>query len=100
MIRGAIEVATPTLVSGWIYCKVQALRDRLVLAFVDGRCVGTGKVEIFRKDLADAKLGDGYCGFHFPVALQEGEHPASIVIRLQESDAALVQARSRVVARG
>jgi hypothetical protein len=98
VIRGAIEVATPTLVSGWIYCKAVGLRDQLVLAFVGTRCVGTGKVEIYRKDLHEAKLGDGYCGFHFPIALQGGEQPASVVVRLQESDVSLMQPNSRVVA--
>jgi hypothetical protein len=97
VIRGAIEVATPTLVSGWIYCKVASLRDQLVLAFVGPRCVGTGKVEIYRKDLHEARLGDGYCGYHFPIALQDGEQAASVVVRLQESDASLMQAKSRVV---
>jgi len=97
MIRGAIEVATPAVVSGWIYCKTATLRDQLVLAFVGSRCVGSGRVEIYRKDLSDAKLGDGYGGFHFPIALQEGEVPASVVVRLQDSDASLIQAKSRVV---
>ncbi len=96
MIRGAIETAQDRLVSGWMYCKVQSLRDQLVLAFSGGRCVGSGKVEIFRKDLADAGLGDGYCGFHFPVALEKGEHPASLVVKLADSDVVLVQAGSRV----
>ncbi len=100
MIKGAIEVATPALVSGWIYCKAASLRDQLVLAFVDGRCVGSGRVEIYRKDLAEAKLGDGYGGFHFPIALVEGEQPAAVVIRLQDSDACLLQANSRVVGAG
>ncbi len=98
MIRGAVETATPVLVSGWIYCKSESLRDQLVLAFIGPRCVGAGKVEIFRKDLLDAKLGDGYCGFHFPIQLAEGEHPGSIVIKLQNSDAALLQGKSKVVA--
>jgi hypothetical protein len=96
VIRGAIEVATPTLVSGWLYCKLVSLRDQLVLAFVGPRCVGTGKVEIYRKDLHEAKLGDGYCGFHFPIALQPGEVPAAVVVRLQESDVSLLQPNSRV----
>src|SRR5271165_4640875 len=97
VIRGAIEVATPVLVSGWIYSKSGSLRDHLVLAFVGTRCVGTGRVEIFRKDLADAKLGDGYCGFHFPIVLRDEEHPASVVIQLQDSDMALLQSNSRVM---
>ncbi len=95
MIRGAIEVAQEKLVSGWIYSSA-GLRGSLVLAFSGKRCVGSGKVEIFRQDLLDAKLGDGFCGFHFPVALQAGEHPASIVVRPADCDAALIQAASRV----
>jgi hypothetical protein len=100
MIRGAIEVATPALVSGWIYCKAESLRDQLVLAFVGARCVGAGKVEIFRKDLLDAKLGDGYCGFHFPIQLQAGETAGAVVIKLQNSDAALIQAKSVITGDG
>jgi hypothetical protein len=97
VIRGAIEVANRNLVSGWIYCKAASVRDQLVLAFVGQRCVGTGKVEIYRKDLHDAKLGDGYCGFHFPVDLRDGDETASIVVKMQDSDAALLHAKSRVV---
>jgi hypothetical protein len=96
VIRGAIEVATPTLVSGWIYSKHLSLRDHLVQAFVGPRCVGAGRVEIYRKDLHEAKLGDGYCGFHFPINLEPDEHPASVVVRLEESDASLMQPASRV----
>ncbi len=96
MIRGAIEVAQEKLVAGWIYSSEVQLRGALLLAFSGERCVGAGRVEIFRQDLFDAKLGDGYCGFHFPVALQLGEHPASIVVRPADCDAALIQPTSRV----
>ncbi len=96
MIRGAIEVAQEKLVSGWIYSSEVALRGTLLLAFSGKRCVGSGRVEIFRQDLFDAQLGDGYCGFHFPVVLQTGEHPASIVVRPADCDAALIQAASRI----
>ena len=98
MIRGAIETAEGKLVSGWIYAPSQSLRNHLVLAFSGGRCVGTGKVDIYRRDLADAGLGDGFCGFHFPIVLEAGEHPASVVIKLADSDLALLQQASRVVA--
>ncbi len=97
MIRGAIEIAQDQLVAGWIYCGAFPLRNQLVLAFVGRRCVGSGRVEIFRRDLADAGLGDGYCGFHFPVALERDEHPGSVVVRLADSDLALIQPDSRVV---
>ena len=96
MIRGAIEAVQPQLVSGWIYAGPYKVRDHLVHAFAGPRIVGSGRVEIFRKDLAEAGLGDGYLGFHFPIDLKPGEHPAAVVIRLADSDAALIQANSKV----
>jgi hypothetical protein len=97
MIRGAIELVDSDRVSGWIYSASDSLRDKTVMAFVGNRCAGTGKVEEFRKDLLEAKLGDGYCGFHFPVRLLPEENPASVVVRLMNSDAVLLQSASRVV---
>src|SRR5277367_4251298 len=91
MIRGAIEVAQKNRVAGWIYSSADSVRDKLILAFVGARCVGSGKVDRFRKDLLEAKLGDGYCGFEFPIKLNEGERLGAVVVRLQSSDAALIQ---------
>jgi hypothetical protein len=96
MIRGAIEVAQKTRVAGWIFSASGTLRDKTVLAFVAGRCVGSGKVDLFRQDLLDAKLGDGYCGFDFAVRLADGEPVGSLIVRLQFSDMALIQSTSRV----
>ncbi len=96
MIRGAIEVARSTRVAGWIFSDNDGLRDKTVLAFVAGRCVGAGKVDKFRQDLLDAKLGSGYCGFDFPVRLADGEPIGAIIVKLQFSDAALIQSVSRV----
>ena len=97
VIRGAVETAKRDLVSGWIFAASgDSLRNQLVLAFSGARCVGEGRVEIFRKDLLDAGLGDGYCGFHFPITLSAGEHPASVVVKLADSDAALIQASSKI----
>ncbi len=96
MIRGAIEVAQKTRVAGWIFCGADSLRDKTVLAFVGTRCVGSGKVERFRQDLLDAKLGDGYCGFDFSIRLQDGEMVGAVIVRLQFSDMALIQGTSRV----
>ena len=96
MIRGAIEVARNTRVAGWIFSENDGLRDKTVLAFVAGRCVGAGKVDKFRQDLLDAKLGSGYCGFDFPVRLADDEPVGAIIVKLQFSDAALIQSASRV----
>jgi len=98
MLRGTIEVATPALVSGWVFCKHTSLRDQLVLAFADGACIGTGRVQYFRQDLLMAGLGDGYCGFHFPVKLPPTAQCDGIVIRLAESDFELRQVARMPVA--
>ncbi len=97
MIRGAIEVVETGRVSGWIFSSAESLRDKLIMAFVGTRCAGTGKVDRFRKDLLAAKLGDGYSGFDFPIKLLPGENTGSLVVRLQNSDAALLQTRSQVI---
>ncbi len=96
MIRGAIEVVQKTRVAGWLYSGTEPLRDKTVLAFVGTRCVGSGKVERFRQDLLDAKLGDGYCGFDFPIKLADGEAAGSVIVRLQFSDMALIQPSSLI----
>ncbi len=97
LIQGAIELVQRDLVAGWLYAQAGAgFRNHLVLAFSGRRCVGQGKVEIFRRDLLDAGLGDGYCGFHFPIELAPGEHPASVIVRPIDCDAALIQPTSRV----
>ncbi len=97
MIRGAIEVAQRNRVTGWIHAQSESLRGKVVLAFVAGRCVGSGEVDGFRQDLLDAGLGDGYCGFDFPIRLVDGEQVGSLVVRLQFSDTALLQSTSQVL---
>jgi len=90
MIRGAIEIANRSIISGWMYGDGIGLRDKLVLAFVGKRHVGTGKIEVFRKDIKDAGLGDGYSGFYFPVTLTAAEQPETIIVRLDQSDLVLL----------
>ncbi len=97
MIRGSIEVARRTQISGWIHADTGTVRDRLILAFAGPRCVGAGKVDRFRRDLLDAQLGDGYCGFDFPIKLNDDEPVGSVIVRLQNSDAALIQRDTIVI---
>ena len=54
-------------------------------------------MEVFRRDLLMANLGDGYAGFDFPIALADGQDVASVVIRLEHCDAAILQAGTVVV---
>jgi hypothetical protein len=100
MLRGSIEIAHRNRVSGWIYSSSAPVRDKLILAFVGERCVGAGKVDRFREDLLEAKLGDGYCGYDFPIHLNDGENLGAVVIRLQNSDAALIQTNTRMFGPG
>lgn len=91
MIRGAIETANRTVISGWLYARAVDLRGQLVLAFIGDRHVGTGRIELFRKDILEAGLGDGYSGFHFPVDLRSSDEPQTVTIRLEQSDLSLLQ---------
>jgi hypothetical protein len=97
VIRGSIEIVRRDHISGWIHAETGTLRDRLVLAFAGDRCVGAGKADRFRKDLLDAALGDGCCGFDFPIVLRDDDRLGSVTIRLQNSDAALIQRTTRLV---
>ena len=97
MIRGAIEVAEPERVAGWIVSSAASLRGQIVLAFSGANCVGAGTVSVFRRDLLLANLGDGHAGFDFPIALLSDQDVASVVIRLEHCDAAILQAGCEVV---
>jgi hypothetical protein len=95
MIRGNIELVTPESVQGWIYTEDEKVRDKLLLAFCGDKCIGSGKVSIFRSDLADAGLGDGHLGFSFPINVGK-ESVGSVVIRIDGSDAVLLQTGAAV----
>lgn len=96
MIRGAIDYCDGIRLGGWLYSDDVNVRDRMVLAFVDDQCVGGGKVERFREDLAQAGVGDGYVGFDFPVSLPSEDAIARTVVRFEGSDLTLFQSKSSV----
>jgi|SRR5882672_7660578 len=99
MIRGNIELVTHDSVQGWIYTEDEKIREKLLLAFWGDQCVGSGKVSVFRSDLADAGLGDGHLGFSFPIAIQR-DAIGSVVIRIDGSDAVLLQTGASVESGG
>ncbi|MET0258236.1 MAG: hypothetical protein ABW179_06605 [Methylobacterium sp.] len=99
MIRGHIDLATHGRVEGWIYSDRMKLTGAQVLAFHDETCVGGGTIEIFRRDLADAGLGDGFVGFGFPVALSPGQDPRVLDVRLDGGSLLLKQSACAVVPR-
>lgn len=100
MIRGHIEAVSRDRVSGWVHAEGRALRDASVLAFAGRHCVGAGRVDRFRPDLQQAGLGDGWVGFEIPIAGERVNMLESVVVRLEGSDACLLQAAAAVVAQG
>lgn len=97
MLIGAVENVTPEEVSGWMYSRAADLHGSLALAFVDGECVGSGRVELFRQDLADAGLSHGKLGFHFPISLPAEEAARRVVVGLERCEAVFLQRGSKVV---
>ncbi len=96
MIRGAIEQVTHNRVTGWIWSPDVDLAGRTVLAFLDMACIGAGKVDGFRGDLKAAGLGTGRAGFSFNLTYRNPADAPRVVVKLEGSDAVLIQAGSRV----
>jgi hypothetical protein len=98
MLRGAIDYATPSRLGGWVFSEAVSLRDHTVLAYLDDHCIGTGRIDKFRQDLVDAGLSDGFLGFNFAITLDRPEDLARVAIRLDGSDAVILQPHSRITA--
>jgi hypothetical protein len=99
MLKGAIDHISPNEIGGWIYSATASLRNHTVLAFIDDVCIGAGRVELYREDLADAGLGDGFLGFRFPVNLASVDEAPLVVVKLEGSDAVIIQPSARLVSR-
>jgi len=94
VFKGSLELVKRENVSGWMWCEIATLRGRNVLAFVNGHCIGSGTVGGFRPDLYEAGMGDGECGFSFPITLPGGTHTSEIYVRMENSDFSLFQKSS------
>lgn len=91
MIRGHIDFVSRSRVEGWIVADGRRLTGARVLAFVDETCVGGGTVDIFRQDLADAGVGDGFVGFRFPIAPEPWHDTRVLDVRLDGGSVLLKQ---------
>jgi hypothetical protein len=96
VLKGAIDHVTPSEVGGWMYSEAASVRHRTVLAFLGDACIGAGRVELFRADLAQAGLGDGFLGFRFPVNLASPDDVGRVVVKLEGSDALILQPKVRL----
>ena len=100
MLRGAIDLVSGNEIGGWIYSSTGSLRDHTVLAYVHDVCVGAGRIDLFREDLANAGLGDGFLGFKFPVSISRVEEAALVSVKLEGSDAVIMQSGARLALQG
>jgi hypothetical protein len=100
MIRGAIDYTSSDRIGGWIYSPENQVRGKTVLAFVDNTCVGAGSIDQFREDLAKAGLGDGFIGFNFGITPAKEEDLGKLIVKIEGSDFALLQADSLVAGSG
>ncbi len=95
MIRGSIESVTSDSIQGWIFSEDGRIRERTILAFRDAVCIGAGKVDLFRADLADAGIGDGHLGFSFPISVNPAEAGA-VFVKIEGSDAVILQPNATI----
>ena len=99
MIRGHIDFASHTRVEGWLHSDSLALGGARLLAYVDDDCVGCGNIDVFRKDLLAAGIGDGLAGFGFAIYVPPTHDPRVLNIRLEGGNVMLRQSVARLVAR-
>lgn len=100
MLRGAIELVTDDTIAGWVYSPDVELRGRTVLAFLDDFCIGSGRVEVFRQDIRDARLGSGHAGFQFGLTYRGKPEPARVFVKLEGSDAVILRRGARIAPGG
>jgi hypothetical protein len=99
VLKGAIDHVKAGEIGGWVYSETKSLRNHTVLAFLNDVCIGGGPVEMYRGDLAEAGLGDGYVGFKFPVTLSNPADFPVVVVKMEGSDALIVQESARLIDR-
>ncbi len=91
MLRGAIDLVRQDQIGGWLYSDVGEVDNRVVLAFVDDQCVGSGPLGLMREDLKAAGLGDGRLGFSFGISLQDDADLPRVMVKIDGSDVFLLQ---------
>ena len=96
MFRGNIDLASRTRVEGWVYCARLSLVGARVYAFVGDQCVGSGIANLFRQDLVEAGVGDGFGGFQFPIVLDKSQDPRTLHIRVEDGNAIIRQPGARL----
>ncbi len=79
-IVGHIDRADPELVEGWIHSPSEPGHRFSLQVFAGDSLLGEVAADGFRRDLADAGLGDGHCAFSFQMPAQI---PAALLRQLR-----------------
>lgn len=96
MLIGAIESCSQDQISGWLYSHVASLSGEVVLAFLDGKCIGAGSIDLFRQDLANAGLGDGVLGYRFDINVHDKNDISRVIVTLRGCEAFIIQREARI----
>lgn len=91
MLRGHIDHVSASRVEGWVHSADFPVKGRRVFAFIGKTCVGGGLVDVFRRDLAEAGLGDGILGFGFDIYLEQPLPLSRLVVTFEACDFILPQ---------
>lgn len=67
-IKCNFESSSSGRISGWVVDEEYVERESEIGLFVDGEAAGTSMANIFRKDLAEAGIGDGCCAFDIAIS--------------------------------
>src|SRR6516165_5874051 len=82
---GYIDILNSRQVSGWALEADRKTPDRVII-YVDGREIGQIRPTLFRPDLRDVGLGDGWSGFRFYFPTLVGvRQPANVIVRSASS---------------
>ena len=82
-VIGALDIVTINSVSGWLAAP-GVVEPRFVRVFVDNVEQGTVRADVFRHDLKESKISDGFSGYKF--TFSKPLNPLSDhVIRVEDS---------------
>ena len=88
-LTGYIDAVSEGHVRGWAYDRTRP-RQRLALdIYVAHHRVGVARAGLFRQDLANAGIGDGYCGFTFELP-DKSVSPETVSVKVGQNDFWLV----------
>ena len=98
MLQGHIDFVDRGRVEGWIHSDRTPLTGAAVLALVGEDCVGSGRIDVYREDLARVGMADGVVGFGFSIFLEPWQDHRVLTVQVEGSNAFIKQRAARITA--